>query len=90
MILDVFLKLSRIAVRRSVAQQLCDAGLVSLNGTPAKSSKEVSVGDELQITKGPLTRTYRIEKVPSAKQVSRSESGTLYTLISENSDDGAI
>lgn len=50
---------------------------------PAKSSKDVSVGDELDIRKGETVRTVKIEKVSSAKQVSRSESGTLYMVISD-------
>jgi ribosomal 50S subunit-recycling heat shock protein len=34
--LDLFLKASRICPRRTIAQKLCDAGLVLLNGAPAK------------------------------------------------------
>ena len=44
--LDLFLKVSRLVPRRSLAQEFCDAGVVSVNGASAKSSKEVKAGDE--------------------------------------------
>src|SRR5882762_8503087 len=40
--LDVFLKLSRLCPRRTLAQELCDAGFVLLNGRPAKSAHAVN------------------------------------------------
>jgi ribosomal 50S subunit-recycling heat shock protein len=45
--IDLFLKASRLCLRRSVAQELCDAGAVEVNGAPAKSSRAVRVGDEI-------------------------------------------
>ena len=45
--LDKFLKVSRLIKRRTVANEACDAGRVSVNGKPAKASQEVKVGDIL-------------------------------------------
>ncbi|MBO7364171.1 MAG: RNA-binding S4 domain-containing protein [Lachnospiraceae bacterium] len=57
--LDKFLKVSRLIKRRTVANEACDAGRVSVNGKPAKASQEVKVGDLLEIALG--NRTVRAE-----------------------------
>ena len=43
--LDKFLKVSRLIKRRTVANEACDAGRVTVNGTVAKASVKVKVGD---------------------------------------------
>ncbi len=47
--LDKFLKLYRIIKRRTLAQQACDGGFVSVNGRPAKPGKELSQNDEITV-----------------------------------------
>jgi ribosomal 50S subunit-recycling heat shock protein len=81
--LDLFLKASRLCPRRSVAQQLCDAGLVLLNGTPVKSAHVVRVDDQLTIRKRDRELVVRVSWVPAARQTSRKDAATLYELLSE-------
>ena len=50
--LDKFLKVSRLIKRRTVANEACDAGRVTVNGTPAKASVKVKPGDVLEIQFG--------------------------------------
>ena len=50
--LDKFLKVSRLIKRRTVANEACDAGRVMVNGKPAKASRNVKVGDEIEILFG--------------------------------------
>jgi len=50
--LDKFLKVSRLIKRRTVANEACDAGRVTINGKTAKASAEVNVGDILEISFG--------------------------------------
>ncbi len=50
--LDKYLKVSRIIKRRTVANDACDGGRVSVNGKPAKASYEVKIGDEIEIAFG--------------------------------------
>ena len=45
--LDKYLKVSRLIKRRTVANEACDNGLVTVNGKPARASYEVKVGDEM-------------------------------------------
>jgi ribosome-associated heat shock protein Hsp15 len=82
--LDLFLKASRICPRRSVAQKLCDAGLVSLNGLAAKSAHPVKIGDEITIRRRDKTTTLRVLSIPAGGQTSRNEAGELYEILSEH------
>lgn len=81
--LDLFLKTSRLIVRRSLAQEFCDAGLVSVNGSAAKSSKEIKVGDLIGIKRRNRLTKVRVNELPSAKQVSKAAAEGLYELVSD-------
>lgn len=81
--LDLFLKASRVYPRRTVAQKLCDAGLISLNGTPAKSAHPVKVGDEITINRRDKISTLRVLAVPSERQTAKKDASTLYEIVSE-------
>ncbi len=81
--LDLFLKVSRLIVRRSMAQEFCDAGVVSVNGAVAKSSKEVKVGDEIEIRRRNRVTTVAVLQVPDKKQMSKTGAEDLYKIVSE-------
>jgi ribosomal 50S subunit-recycling heat shock protein len=83
--LDLFLKASRLSGRRTLAQKLCDAGRVSLNGKPAKSSHAVKAGDEILIRRNHRLTTVRVLSLPMARQTARQEASTLYEVLSEES-----
>jgi ribosomal 50S subunit-recycling heat shock protein len=86
---DLFLKASRLSGRRSLAQKLCDAGRVSINGKLAKSAHAVKTGDEILIRSHHKLTTVRILSVPTARQTSRKEASDLYEVVSEESLDEA-
>ena len=50
--LDKFLKVSRLVKRRTVANELCDAKHVEVNGKIARASYEVKAGDVISIQMG--------------------------------------
>lgn len=81
--LDLFLKTSRLILRRSLAQKFCDANKVSVNDIKAKSSREVKAGDEIEIKKGKTTTRVKILQVPDKKQVAKHEAANLYEVLSE-------
>lgn len=85
--LDLFLKTSRLVPRRSLAQELCDAGRISVNGSVAKSSKEIKPGDELEIRRRGRVTQIVVNVVPSTKQVSKQSAHELYRLVSDESID---
>ncbi|MGI8836966.1 MAG: RNA-binding S4 domain-containing protein [Pyrinomonadaceae bacterium] len=81
--LDLFLKASRLSSRRTIAQRICEAGWVAVNGNVAKSSHAVKAGDEITLTRRDKITTVRVLSLPSARQTSRKEAATLYELLSE-------
>lgn len=81
--LDLFLKASRLVLRRTVAQQLCDAGQVTVNGAPAKSSRTVHAGDEIILRRRNHLLTVRVLAIPATKQTSRSDAVNLYEILSD-------
>ena len=81
--LDLFLKASRICPRRTVAQNLCDAGMVLLNGTRAKPAHPVKPGDELIIRRRDKVSTFRVLATAERGHTSKRQARELYELIKE-------
>lgn len=81
--LDVFLKVSRLCPRRTLAQELCDAGFVLLNGRPAKSAHTIKAGDEIRIRRRDREITARILDAPATRNVSRRDADQLVQVVSE-------
>ena len=46
--LDAFLKKTHLLKRRELAKELCEEGMVRVNGSPRKGSTEIRAGDEVQ------------------------------------------
>jgi ribosomal 50S subunit-recycling heat shock protein len=82
--LDLFLKASRLCLRRTVAQQLCEAGQVTVNGVEAKSSRTVQVGDVIAVRRRNRLLTVRVLAVPATRQTSRNDASGLYEILGES------
>lgn len=77
--LDKYLKVSRLIKRRTIANEACDAGKVSVNGKEARASYDVKVGDVIEITLG--SRSVKV-KVTAVKEVGRKEEAdTMYEAV---------
>lgn len=50
--LDKFLKVSRLIKRRTLAKEVCDQGLATVNGRPAKAGTLVKPGDLVLVRLG--------------------------------------
>lgn len=81
--LDLFLKSSRLILRRSLAKEFTQAGLVKINGIKAKSGREIKVGDEIEIKRHNRLTKVKVIEVPNKKQVSKNDAANLYEIISE-------
>ncbi len=81
--LDLYLKSTRLILRRSLAKEFTKAGLVKINGVKAKSGREVKVGDEIQIKRHNRLTKVKVTEVPQKKQVSKNNAANLYEIISE-------
>ena len=77
--LDKFLKVSRIIKRRTVANEACDGGRVSINGRVAKASADVKVGDIIEIAFG--TNTLKAQVLKVAEAVKKDDAAEMYRVI---------
>ena len=71
--LDKYLKVSRVIKRRTLANEVADAGRVLVNGKPAKASYTVKVGDIIEVTFGNRPVKIRVlsDVVQKGKDVAR-------------------
>ena len=77
--LDKYLKVSRLIKRRTVANEACDNGRISVNGRVVKASYEVKVGDQIEITMGP--RTVAVEVLAIAETVRKDDASAKYKEV---------
>jgi len=74
--LDKYLKVSRLIKRRTVANEACDNGRVTVNGVPAKASREIRIGDIIEIQFG--QKTVKVEVLNVSDHVFKSEAPAMY------------
>ncbi len=77
--IDKYLKVSRLIKRRTVANEACDAGRVSVNGKPVKASYDVKIGDEIEIAFG--TRNLKAKVVSLSESTKKDDAKDMYELI---------
>ena len=77
--LDKYLKVSRLIKRRTVANEACDNGRISVNGRVVKASYEVKVGDRIELNLG--ARTVAVEVVQVADNVRKDDAGAMYKEV---------
>ena len=63
--LDLFLKWSRVILRRTLAKETCDAGRVTVNGQEARAGREVRVGDVIAVRMPRRDLRFRVRSIPS-------------------------
>lgn len=76
--LDKYLKVSRIIKRRTVANEACDAGRVTVNGKAARASYDVKVGDVIEISFG--TRNFKAEVTSVAEVIRKDDAAEMYRI----------
>ena len=77
--LDKYLKVSRLIKRRSVANEACDAGRVTVNKKPAKASVEVKAGDVIEIRFG--DKLTAVEVLAVKEVVRKEEAAGMFKMI---------
>ena len=77
--IDKYLKVSRLIKRRTVANEVADAGRILVKGKVVKASYSVQVGDEIEITFGNRPVKVRVLgcEEPRTKDVARE----MYEII---------
>lgn len=77
--LDKYLKVSRLIKRRTVANEACDSGRVSVNGKPARASYDVKVGDVITVQFGARPISVRVLEVKDTAY--KDDAKTMYEAI---------
>lgn len=70
--IDKYLSSVNLVKRRTIAQDMVKSGVVFINGTPAKPSKEVKPGDRIEIRYLKGTKRYEVLQIPVTKTIPKS------------------
>lgn len=71
--IDKFLNIVNLVKRRAIAQDMCASGVVRLNGNIVKSSKEVKVGDMIELVFFEKSKKIKILELPQRKTLSKQD-----------------
>lgn len=77
--LDKYLKVSRLVKRRTVANELCDAKHVDVNGKTARASYEIKEGDIIEIQMGSNHIKARVLTV--SEYATKENASSMYELL---------
>ena len=77
--LDKYLKESRLIKRRTVANEACDAGRVSINGKTAKASADVKPGDVIEIKFG--NKNVKVEVTEIVESTKKDDAKDMFKYI---------
>lgn len=77
--LDKYLKVTRIIKRRTVANEACDAGKISVNGKIARASYDVKIGDVIEINMG--QKPLKVKVLNVTEYVKKEDAADNYQVI---------
>ena len=77
--LDIFLKRSRLIPRRTLAQQACATGAVSVNGQVSKGGKSIKVGDLIECRRRNGVQRVKVACLPDSG-IGKIEATSLYEI----------
>ena len=80
--IDKYLKVSRIIKRRTVANEACSGGRVTVNGKIAKPATAVSAGDIIAIRFGEHIGQYEVLDI--SETVRKEKASEMYRVILED------
>lgn len=79
--IDKFLKVSRIIKRRTVSKDACEKDRILINGKQAKPSKEVKIGDIVEVVYQNSTLKFRVLSVED--NVKKENTDKLYEVLND-------
>ena len=77
--IDKYLKISRLIKRRTIANEACDMGRISVNSKPVKASYDVKVGDIIEIKMG--ERIIKVEILQILEHALKGDASTMYRVL---------
>lgn len=77
--LDKYLKVSRLIKRRTIANEVCDAKKVTVNGKVARASYDVKVNDIIEIQMG--ENLLRAQVLVVTEHATKNDAGLMYKIL---------
>lgn len=77
--IDKYLKVSRLIKRRTIANEACDAGRITVNGKIVKASYDVKEGDVLEIKMG--EKILKVKVTGILEHVLKNDASSLYEVL---------
>ena len=77
--LDKYLKVSRLIKRRTVANEACDAGRVTVNDKVARASLDVKIGDIIEIAFG--TKAVKVDVLDVQETVRKENAKDMFRYL---------
>ncbi len=77
--IDKYLKVARLIKRRTIANEACDQGRITVNGRVVKASYDVKENDIIEITMGERVIKVRVKAV--AEHVLKNDASSLYEQV---------
>ena len=77
--IDKYLKVTRLIKRRTIANEACDQGRITVNGRVVKASYDVKENDVIEITMGERVIKVRVKAV--AEHVLKNDASSLYEQV---------
>lgn len=79
--IDKFLNAVNIVKRRAIAQDMIANGVVRIAGINVKASRDVKVGDVIEIAFLEKSNFYQVLQIPEQKTIKKNESHLYYKEI---------
>lgn len=73
--IDKFLNATNVVKRRSIAQDMIASGVVKMSGEVVKASRNVKVGDVIELAYLDGSRFFEVLQIPTTKNVPKNQSG---------------
>lgn len=77
--IDKYLKVSRLIKRRTVANEACEQGRITVNDKVVKPSYDVKIGDVLSIRFGDRVVTVRVTAI--SEHVKKDEASNMFEAV---------
>lgn len=71
--IDKFLNAVNITKRRTIAQDMLQSGVVFINSIKVKASKNVQVGDIIELVYLSKTQRFEVLDIPTMKNIPKSQ-----------------
>ncbi|TLD82878.1 RNA-binding S4 domain-containing protein [Helicobacter sp. MIT 11-5569] len=80
---DKFLNAVNIVKRRAIAQDMLENGVVKIDGVKLKASRDIKVGDIIEIAFLEKSKFYQVLQIPEQKTIKKNESHLYYKELQQ-------